>query len=495
MSLGTWLFVYVLGGITFIPLLLITAFAALLYLSPPVGDSDPSKLAKDKLLDEATAEAETEKHSISTLPKPLQGWIIVRRTFDEPPQDNASYVGNLMRSYLASKQSLPSGSTSNVRRPRDTFYAVLKGTVLYLYEDEACSDCWAALQVSAYDVDIVGPEDHKGTRTKPMTDGELFAKRNAIRLRAEGSESETGSRGMNAVSKDMDATETKEKEKEAVSLFPRADEHYIFVKANVQMEDWYIALVHASTCSTTSSASSSLDPLGSLEPIFSPHDMNHLVRTLDQQPDPIPMRWLNALLGRLFFSLYRTAGLEANLIGRIMKKIAKVPRPAFLTDLSVKEVNVGNTAPLLSKPMLKELTREGDAAVEMGLSYKSRDGEHSGVRITVEATVTIDLKESLPLNLGNRFDLKPRTVKLVLAVVLRSLEGNLVVRVKRPPSNRLWYGFTAMPKMEVELLPIVSDRKIKWGMVLKPIENLLREVVRYATPSSASHTRTHGLRL
>ncbi|KAG8905576.1 hypothetical protein FRB99_008634 [Tulasnella sp. 403] len=467
MSLGSFLFVYVLGGLTFLPLALLAFLAFIIYLSPPVGDNDPSKLTKHKLQTESTT-ADSEK-VLSTLPKPLQGWIVVRRTFDEPPQDGASYVGNLMRSFLDSKQSNQTNSTSHPRRPRDTFYAVLKGTVLYLYEDEACSDCYAALQVAAYDVDIYFPGQPK------MLDGELFAKRNAIRLRGKDPKSVSG---MPIISKDTVATTADGSfpAKEA-TVPPITDEHFIFVKSTTIMEDWYLALIHASTCSSTSTATSSLDPLPSLEAAFSPDDMAHLVRTLDQQPDPIPMRWLNALVGRVFFSLYRTSGLEANLIARLMKKIAKVPRPAFLTDISVREVNVGNTAPLFSKPMLKELTKEGDASVELGLSYKSQEGEHSGIRITVEATVTINIKDSLPLNLGNRFDLKPRTVKLVLAVILRSLEGNLLVKVKRPPSNRLWYGFTSMPKMELELLPIVSDRKIKWGLVLKPIESLLREVI------------------
>ncbi|KAG9049735.1 hypothetical protein FS837_009269 [Tulasnella sp. UAMH 9824] len=486
MSLWTLLLVYVIGGVTFIPILIVAAFAALLYLSPPVGDADPSKRSKGAL-NSTAAESEKEKllqpATGSSPSKPLQGWVVVRRTFEEPPIDNASYVGNLMRSFLDSRQQSTSASSSTAsagnssRRPRDTFYALLKGTVLYLYEDEACTECYAALQVAAYDVGI-WPDP------RTMTDAELFAKRNAIRLKAK--ESTTPPVGMNVVSKDMKLGEGGEKGTGSSSSREPSpagrsltDEHYMFVKCNSDMEDWYMALVHASTASASSSAPTSLlpDPLVPLEPIFSTDDMAHLVKTLDQQPDPIPMRWLNALVGRIFYSLYRTSGLEANLIARLMKKITKVPRPAFLTELVVREVNVGNTAPLLSKPMLKELTKEGDASVEMGLNYHSQEGEHSGIRITVEATVTINIKESLPLNLGNRFDFKPRVVKLVLAVILRSMEGNILVRIKRPPSNRIWWGFTSMPKMEIELLPIVSDRKIKWGLVLKPIESLLREVI------------------
>lgn len=195
---------------------------------------------------------------------------------------------------------------------------------------------------------------------------------------------------------------------------------------------------------------------------------------IDQQPDPIPMRWLNAMLGRVFLSTYRTASLESWIIDRIMKKLERVKTPGFLSAIKVREVDVGSSTPFFSKPMLKELTGDGDASMEVHVNYAGR------FRITIETIATI--------NLSSRF--KPYVVNLVLAVNLKELEGTLLFKVKKPPTNRLWFGFTTMPRLVLQLDPVVSTRQIKWALVLKPIESRIREVVSLLCPLSTPGVRT-----
>jgi hypothetical protein len=116
--------------------------------------------------------------------------------------------------------------------------------------------------------------------------------------------------------------------------------------------------------------------------------------------------------------------------------------------------------------MLKDLTPAGGAAMEVGLKYRTDPtDEDSGVRFIASTQAIIPL------------GYKQVTVNIMVEARLKTLEGNVLLRIKEPPSNRIWWGFTSAPKLEVEIRPVVQDRKLNLSVVLNQLDSLLRRVV------------------
>jgi hypothetical protein len=232
---------------------------------------------------------------------------------------------------------------------------------------------------------------------------------------------------------------------------------YLFSDNCSEKEDFYHAMLHAQENQKDASTTDSLSvPLK-----FDTPDLVKLVQQLHASEENLHTRWINALIGRIFLGLYKTSQIKEFIAAKINKKIARVPKPAIISSVQLRKVDMGTLPPFITNPKLKELTVDGDLVVEADISYKGN------FRIEISATVRIDL--------GARF--KAREVTIVLATVLKRLDGHILIRIKPPPSNRLWLTFETPPKMEFSLEPIVSSRQITYGVVLRAIEGRIREVV------------------
>lgn len=405
LSFYALLIAYILGGLTLIPVL-VGSFVALIFYSSPLAPPPPSSHLRSLPSDLSSTDPPSSLYRA--------GWITVRRTYEAV--EDATYVSLVVNGYKAFMES----RSRDLRKikPKDEFFGVLKQNILFLYENEEQIDCLAAIELTLHIVSIYPSH---------CAEGELFVKRNAICLSP----------------RDID---------DSLNNINTSIPWFLFTKVNIDLEDWYLDLVQASQYSASSdSAKRKL--------LFDPDDMARLVEGIDQQPDSLSVRWLNAMLGRIFLAVYKTETLEGYIMSRIIKKLKRVKTPSILSEVKVKEVDVGSSIPYFSKPMLKNFTTDGDTSFECQLNYS---GE---VRITIETVATITLVN------------KPYSVRLVLAVKLKELEGTLLFKIKKPPSNRIWFAFTAMPRLVMNIEPIVSTRQINWTMITSPIETRIREVV------------------
>ena len=283
-----------------------------------------------------------------------------------------------------------------------------------LYDDEDQMEVRYVIALEQYDIDIYGSEEN-------ILEGELFVKRNCIRLR---------------------------RRKTVDDLSTDSKPFFLYCDNCSQKEDFYHAMVHAQQPHPV--------------PLQFEHDhIVKLVRLLHSSEDTVQTRWLNALLGRLFLSLYKTTELPAFISSKIAKKISRVQKPAFIERTELRKIDLGDSAPLVTNPKLKELNLDGDVTLEADIKY------YGNFRLEISAVAKIDL--------GQRF--KPREVTLMLAAILKSLEGHVLFRIKPPPSNRIWFSFETMPKLDLVIEPVVSTRQITYGIILRAIESRIREVI------------------
>ncbi len=291
-----------------------------------------------------------------------------------------------------------------------------------LYDDIEQLEVRYVISLEHHDVGVYnGTED-------VIPEGELWIKRNAICLTRRPISDAVG----------------------AVSL-----PFYLFSENMSEKEDFYFALLK--------NQEKNPGP-GEAPPAPQHFDVKNivtLVQKLHSSEEQLQTRWLNGLMGRLFLAMYKTPEMEAFVRRKLTKKISRVKKPNFITKIALQKIETGEGAPFITNPRLKDLTVNGDCTIEADVKYSGN------FKIEIAATARIDL--------GKRFG--AREVELVLAVVCHKLEGHALVKVKPLPSNRMWFTFETMPKIDMTIEPIVSSRQITYNIILRAIESRIREVI------------------
>lgn len=444
---------YILGGLTFLPLLLglVLVHAYLTFPTVPElvnklqDDNDSLTDARDdgQNIRSAAALANLgEKFQRGHEPDVAAGYFAVCREYvpggvnGKPPErttpagavvqtESPSVYQSMYRSIFDRKQGpILDAGKSNFRatkRARNVFFVVLRHGHLMLYDDAEQMEVRHVISLEHHKVSIYGGEEE-------IPEGELWIKRNAICL----------SRELNVE-----------------DVISASKPFYFFSENCSEKEDFYFALLQNQEVKPGDVGSPPRP-----QP-FENKDIITLVQQLHSSEEQLQTRWINALVGRLFLAMYKTPELEDFIRQKITKKIARVKKPAFLSSIVLRKIDMGESAPFITNPRLRDLTIDGDCCAEADVKYRGN------FRLEIATTARIDL--------GARF--RVREVNLVLAAVVKRIEGHALVKFKPPPGNRIWISFETMPDMELSVEPIVSSRQTTYNVILRAIENRIREVI------------------
>ena len=352
-----------------------------------------------------------------------------RSVFDRSKGSNQS--NSVLASEEGEGDQAPDARTRRRITPADVFYIVLRHGHLMLYDSPTQMEVRHVISLAHHSVCLTeGPplprsEEQQEYERNVMKDGDIFIKRTAILLTP--IELPNGHlQSKNTLTKPF----------------------YLFSSTCSEKEDFYHSLLY------TRERPPIPEPL-------EPNDAIKLQSILHSTSLTPETRALNALAGRIFLGLYHTDRAKQFIQSKVEKKISRVQKPAFIDSLAVRSIDLGDSAPVLSNLRLKDLHISGDMTIACDVKYTG------GLKLTFEALAKFDL--------GTRF--KTRTVDLVLATSLQRLQGHMLVRIKPPPSNRLWFCFESAPDMDIKVEPVVSQRQITYTFILRAIEDRIRAVV------------------
>lgn len=511
MSLLTFFYVYILGGVTFLPLVVL----GLVLLHPkqppgskydrPVLNDTDIAITDDELSDKEEEESrelkagEVEESENSGLLAYKSGWITVTQEYVESPEDISSTTQSINESpdnksaystlykLVRNNGQNPAGglggslgpvgglgtlggapdilesvepttaSTEKVKSSvkRHRFYAVLKHGNLFLYKNPTLNDVKHVIVLSNQLV-AIWPRN--------LLDGQLFTKYTAICLiKKNWSRSRRLSENFGS-----DKLTVNDILDPSNNLTPPKSSFFIHCDTNYDKEDWYFALVRGSKNQgqTGEPGEPALNPTLYAKTLhYNTNDMMDLIQSLYSSEGNLQTKWFNALLGRIFLSLKDTDTLHDYMVDKIIKKLNKVKTPGFLEKFTLKSFNAGNSIPFFTYPNLKEINPNGTTVVSTYVHY--------------HGSMSCNLATKVNLSLGRRFQKSlSQSVDVVLKVTLDKLEGPMVFKIKPPPSNRIWYCFEIEPIMNLKIEPIISARQFSYNILTNLIEKRFKDAIK-----------------
>lgn len=482
MGLTLLIYTYLIGGLTFLPGLVIV----FVYLHP-IFQEEQEEEQEQEFIGKKLKAGEIEELNQLGLDTYKVGWITVTQEYLESIDEitsstqsisdstsNKSAYSSLYKLVKDSEDPVNNSSNSSIKEQPNTttnttntnkssnqkkhrYYAILKHGNLFLYKNEKLKDVKHVIVLSNHMISIW---------PKGLTDAQLFTKYTSIsimkknwsrnRRLSDNYESNLSHDEFNDSPKKLNILDVLDPNN---NLKPPPGSFFIYCDNNSDKEDWYFALIRATKIDDDSNKL--IDPRIHAKTLhFETSNMMDLIQTLYSSEGQLNTKWLNALIGRIFLSLQKTELLSNFLKKRIDKKLNKIKTPGFLDKFQIVDLTTGNSAPFITFPELKEINPNGEVLVSSYIHYFG--------------SMSLKIKTKLNINLG----FKPREVDVLLKITLVKLQGPLIIKFKPPPSNRLWYTFEKEPLINLKIEPIISSRQLTYNIITNTIEKKFKEAIK-----------------
>lgn len=408
--LAQLLFVYLLGGVTFLP------FVAFIFWVLARINRRSSKPARPRVRTTCPTPDTTSEAEVS-------GWLRYSPkyvNFKEPGEEDDA------RKTL---QKLASGSVSASKSlgRLQKYWVVVRGGQLQLYENENESQIVDVLALSDFVVMLWPPA---------LQEFELFYRKYPIAL----------------VSRSEFPLEEDSR--------PPLEAFWFYCENPVVKEDIYLGMIRECRA-----AGAKPDPaLGAWDPVVfaQPHcasrsENRELQSRIWTTSAPRSTQWLNALVGRIFLGVKGSTLVERYLHRKFAYELRSISEgSSVISEIQVLNIDCGSSSPFIKGVSLRELTPDGNLVVAVDVEYNGR----------------------FRVNLGTQVSLWAAEIPIELAATLASLEGTLIIRIKPPPTSRIWYAFEKMPSLDLLLDPVVYDTQISYGVVTSFIKSRIIESIK-----------------
>ena len=162
---------------------------------------------------------------------------------------------------------------------------------------------------------------------------------------------------------------------------------YLFARTGREKEEWYNHL-----CRLLNDNSENPSYQEMIRPSCSyPHYMAKLIPQPSQQSE---IAWVNVIFGRAFWDVWHDKYWTNKVKERFENKLAKMKKPSFIRDITISDLNLGQSLPVITKTFPPVVDERG-TWVDLEVTY------NGGLILTFEGHLNIEGYLSYFLSLGN----------------------------------------------------------------------------------------------